>query len=172
MRSDRGKRLEHVMEHCQKVRNFIHGPFVASEYTGLLPSRTSVRWCLAAQNKDTLVFHPHPFPPAQLGDGLLDGTGFLHQGIRHFVFYRKALMAGWQVRCGGGLEGPPSPRQLCHLRMGSCLCFSSGQPWFYGCGWLWLPSWLLSSSAPGWFLGFAHDPGGCLLLLRSSQAGT
>lgn len=31
--SEEGQRekLEHVMEHCWKVRNFIHGPFVASE---------------------------------------------------------------------------------------------------------------------------------------------
>lgn len=59
--------------------------------------------------KDTLVLHPHLFSLAQLGESLLDGTGFLHQGIRHFVFDKKVLMAGWQVRYGGGLEGLPHP---------------------------------------------------------------
>lgn len=68
--------------------------------------------------KDTLVLHPHPFPAAQLGHSLLDSTGFLRQGIRHCVFDKKALTAGWQVRCGGGpegraaLKGPPYPGSL------------------------------------------------------------
>lgn len=95
LRKDRGRRLEHVMEHCWKVRNFIHGPFVASEYTGLLPSRTSRGGASLPTMRDTLVLHPHPFPPAQLGESLLDGTGFPHQGIRHCVFDKKALTAGW-----------------------------------------------------------------------------
>lgn len=70
-------------------------PFVASEYTGLLPSRTSRGDASLHKMKDTLVLYPHPFLPAQLGDSLLDGTGFFHQGIRHCVFDKKALMAGW-----------------------------------------------------------------------------
>lgn len=94
LRKDRGKRLEHITEHCWKVRNFIHGPFVASEHTGLLPS-TSRGDASLHKMKDTLVLYPHPCLPAQLGDSLLDGTGFLHQGIRHCVFDKKALMAGW-----------------------------------------------------------------------------
>lgn len=95
LRKEEGKRLEHVTEHCRRVRNFIHGPFVASEYTCLLPSRTSGGGASLHKMKDTLVRHPHPFPPAQLGDSLLDGTGFLHQRIRHCVFDKKALTAGW-----------------------------------------------------------------------------
>lgn len=48
------------MGHCWKVRNFIHGPFIASEYTGLLPSRTSGGGALLPEMRDTLVLQPHP----------------------------------------------------------------------------------------------------------------
>lgn len=82
------------MERCWKVTNFIHGPFLASEYTGLLPSGTPRGGASLHKMKDTWVLHPHPFPPAQLGGSLRDGPGLLRRGIRHCVF-DKALTAGW-----------------------------------------------------------------------------
>lgn len=126
---------------------------------------------------------------------------FCGRGLRHGVFCRKALTAGWwmtnqaafsgaaKLRLSrgrlelGALAGgsparrlwvtvPPGWSRRRTLTMVSCLCFSCGQPWSSGCGWLGWPCWLPSSCVPALSLGSARGPGGCRPPLWSCHAGT
>lgn len=82
------------MDDCfKRVKNFIRRPFALFLFLNIqvfLPSREKGKWCLAAQGLGVL-----PGGSVSVPSACSLAPGFLHCGIRHCVFYKKALPAGW-----------------------------------------------------------------------------